>query len=247
MNAYRQTFTIRSCDVDGLRRLRLSSLFTMLQEASIAHTTELGMGRGKTLDKGLLWIITLQQAKINRLPVYDETIELLTWPNPTMHLYFPRSYRILDQAGRTLIDASFLWALMDSNTRRIVFPEQYGISIHGSSAKDDPLPAQVPRLPALTVHSDYTVPYSYTDLNGHMNNTRYFDLAEDLMTSELRGKSIDSIQTQFTAEAKLGETIHLSYSEEQQNCFALSGAMEKQLFRLLLKYHGGESIETGAK
>ena len=67
MSIYRKEYTLLSSDVDAQRRLRLSTLFTMLQEASIAHTTELGMGREKTLDQGLLWIVTLQQASIRRL------------------------------------------------------------------------------------------------------------------------------------------------------------------------------------
>ena len=51
MSIYQQQLALRSSDVDAARRLRLSALFTLLQEAAIAHTTELGMGREKTLDK----------------------------------------------------------------------------------------------------------------------------------------------------------------------------------------------------
>ena len=68
MTLYRTTHTLLSSDVDASRRLRLSTLFTMLQEASIAHTAALGMGRDKTLDRGLLWIITLQQAAVQWTP-----------------------------------------------------------------------------------------------------------------------------------------------------------------------------------
>ena len=60
MSIYSIEYRILSSDTDANRRLRLSRLFTLLQEASIAHTTELGMGREKTLDRGLLWIVTLQ-------------------------------------------------------------------------------------------------------------------------------------------------------------------------------------------
>ena len=96
MSTYRKQYTLRSADVDMRRRLRLSSLFTMLQEAAIAHTTELGMGREKTLDRGLLWIVTRLSIRINRLPKYDETVVLSSWPGETMHLYFPRCSRLFD-------------------------------------------------------------------------------------------------------------------------------------------------------
>lgn len=170
MSIYETDYIILSSDTDANRRLRLSRLFTMLQEASIAHTTALGMGREMTLDKGLLWIVTLQQARITRMPEYDEKIRLRSWPGKTMHLLFPRYYRIEDQKGSALVEASALWALMDQKTRRVVFPELFGVKIRGvHTGKEIPLPA-APKAPAAAEESAFTVPYSYVDLNGHMSN-----------------------------------------------------------------------------
>ena len=235
MSRYRKDLIIRSSDVDRHQRLRLSALFTMLQEASIAHTTELGMGREKTLDRGLLWVVTLEQAEIRRLPIYDEHIRLESWPNPTMHLYFPRSYRITAQTGETLMEASAVWALMDQNTRHIVFPEQYGVSIDGAAAAGDPPLARPPKIPELTDALSYTVPYSFLDLNGHMNNTRYLDLAEDLMPESLRSGEIERIRIEFSSEAREGETILLR-TAVSGHMFAMSGETRRRLFRLLMEY-----------
>ena len=115
---YRIPYQILSSDTDANRTLRLSRLFTLLQEASIAHTTLLGMGRERTLDRGLLWIVTLQRAQILRLPVYDERIVLKSWPGKTMHLLFPRYYRIEDEQGHALVAASALWARSVLQTAR---------------------------------------------------------------------------------------------------------------------------------
>ena len=233
---YRISYQILSSDTDANRRLRLSRLFTLLQEASIAHTTELGMGREKTLDRGLLWIVTLQQANIARLPVYDERIVLKSWAGKTMHLLFPRYYRIEDEKGNALVEASALWALMDANTRRVVFPEQYGIRIRGvHTGKEIALPV-APRMPQQPETGTFTVPYSYVDLNGHMNNTRYFDLAEDRMPEALRDRAVTRIQTEYAKEARGGDTITLT-SEATENGYLLCGTQDgARLFRLALTY-----------
>ena len=131
MSLYERELRLRSKDVDMHRRLRSSVLFELLQEAAIAHTEALGMGREKTLDRGLLWIVTMQSAEIRRMPEYDEQIRLLSWPGDTMHLFFPRHYRIEDAAGETLIRANALWMLVDQESRRMVFPEPFGIKIAG--------------------------------------------------------------------------------------------------------------------
>ncbi len=237
MSTYRKQYTLRSADVDMQRRLRLSSLFTMLQEAAITHTTELGMGREKTLDRGLLWIVTRLSIRINRLPKYDETVVLSSWPGETMHLYFPRCSRLFDASGAVLLEASALWALMDRESRHIIFPEEHGIHIEADPDMPAlPLPA-APRLPLSAETGDFTVPYSYTDLNGHMNNTRYPDLAEDCMPPRLREKALRLVETEYSAEAGLGEKIRLETTAEETR-FAMAGynAENRRLFRMGLVF-----------
>lgn len=236
MSIYSIEYKILSSDTDANRTLRLSRLMTMLQEASIAHTTALGMGREMTLDRGLLWIVTLQQAKITRLPVYDETIRLRSWPGKMMHLLFPRYYRIEDKKGNALVEASALWALMDEKTRRVVFPELWGVKIRGvHTGKEIPLPA-APKMPAAAETGAFTVPFSFVDLNGHMNNTRYFDLAADRMPQELRTRPISGVQAEYAKEAKEGDTIFLRH-ETTDNAFLLSGEHDgTRLFRLSLTF-----------
>ena len=235
MSVYEKGYRLLSSDVDAGQRLRLSRLFTFLQEASIAHTTELGMGREKTLDRGLLWIVTLQQVQVARLPVYDEDVKLLSWPGETMHLYFPRYYRMEDRAGRTLLTGSALWALMDRASRKMVFPEDHGVRIHGETG-EKPLPLPAAPKPAKDGEKEaFTVPYSYVDLNGHMNNTRYLDLSEDRMPADLRARPIREVRAEYSGEAKLGETVDLTYGR-QGDAFLLSGDRERKLFRLNLIY-----------
>ena len=106
MNIYTTQLRLRNKDVNLHRRLRSSVLFELLQEASIRHTEELGMGREMTLDRGLLWMVTLQRAEIARMPAYDECVTLESWPGETMHLLFPRYYRVLGENGETLLSAS---------------------------------------------------------------------------------------------------------------------------------------------
>ena len=235
MSIYREELLLRSKDVDMFRRLRTSELFKLLQEASIRHTEELGMGRDKTLDKGILWVLLLQTAEIQRMPEYDERIVLKSWPGKTMHLLFPRYYRMETAAGEPLLSASALWGLVDQNTRKMVFPERYGVEIEGvTTGEEIALPA-APKRMACTESRAFTVPYSYVDLNGHMNNTRYFDLAEDCIPAAAAGKQLRRIQTEYVSEARFGESFTVSWGEEDGEYF-LQGEGEKPFFRMRLKY-----------
>ncbi len=235
MNIYRTALRLGNSQVNLHRRLRTSVLFGLLQDTSIRHTEELGMGREKTLDRGLLWVVTLQHAEIIRMPEYDEEITVETWPGLTMHLLFPRYYLVLDSKGSELIRASSLWALVDSNSRRMVFPDPYGIRIEGFVRGCETVLPSPPRRAEGENISLFRVPFSYVDLNGHMNNTRYFDLAEDLIPAAAEGKSLLSVDTEYASEACLGEELRITL-EPLPGGWRVSGDAEKKIFRMQFLY-----------
>ena len=235
MAIYRQDFQILSSDVDLRRTLRLSTLFTRLQEAAIAHTIDLGVPRKKTLDKGLLWAVTQYRAIIHRLPEYDEKVSLLSWPGRTMHLYFPRYFRIVDTKGLVLFEAVSLWVLIDAETRGIVFPESHDIFIKEIVTGNElPMPGRI-RSEKISASEPFKVPYSYVDLNGHMNNARYYDLAVDFMPEHLRGRKLRELSSEHIGEAQLGDVMQVGCAESE-NSFYLCGEKEKTIFRMKMLF-----------
>ena len=235
MQPYEIHYKILSSDTDMYRRLRISRLFTFLQEAAIAHTEELGAGKEVTLDRGLLWVITLQQAKIERLPVYNEKIRIRTVPGKLMHAFFPRYYQVTDSEEKTLITASALWTLIDAESRKMVTPKDAGVFVEGADPKWETFFPKSPARPNGGKTLTYTVPYSSIDLNGHMNNTRYFDLAEDLMEPGLRKGNITEIRTEYAGEARVGACITLK-TQNDNDRFLLMGEDGKRLFRISMQY-----------
>ena len=121
-----------------------------------------------------------------------------------------------------------------------IFPDEHGVAIKGMrTGKEIPLPA-APKLPKTTESEAFSVPYSYVDLNGHIGNTRYFDLAEDRMPAALRDGEIRRIQTEYAREVRFGTEISLR-SETADSTFLLAGELNGQkLFKLALTYAPSE-------
>ena len=235
MSVFSAQLRLRNKDVNMHRQLRTSTLFELMQEASIRHTEELGMGREMTLDRGLLWVVTHQQAEIGRLPEYDERITLESWPGKTLHLLFPRYYRVLDEGGNVLLRASALWALVDQNTRRMVFPDRYGVAIDGVVTGHEIALPSTPRKAEGDRISRFVVPFSHLDLNGHMNNTRYFDLAEDRIPAAAEGLPLRRIEVEYASEARLGDELLITLEDIPGGC-RISGDTEKKIFRMEFQY-----------
>lgn len=235
MEAYRLAYKILSSDVDLERRLRLSRLFTLLQEAAIAHTEALGFGRDKTLDRGFLWVVALQQLKLNRLPEYDERVILDSVPGQTMHTLYPRYYRLRSAEGEPLLTGASIWTLMDQQSRTMAAPERTGVRIDGMAADWECFFPKAPKAPSEGETEQWTVPFSVTDLNGHMNNARYLDLAVDRLPAALRLRPLRGIQAEYAAEIRLGESMELRWQAEK-DLFRISGCRERRVFRLSFEY-----------
>lgn len=235
MSIYRKKIVLTSRDVNMHRRLRTSRLFEFMQESAIHHTEQLGAGRALTLDKGILWVVTMQQTRIARMPEYDEEVLLESWPGKTMHVLFPRYFRLLDSSGSCLVTASALWTLVDSESRKLVFPESCGVNIQGEiTGFETSLPSPVPRREA-DRHHDFTVPFSYVDINGHMNNTRYYDLVEDLCPAAARGDTPALISAEYSGELRLGDTVRVDWREDGEEYY-FCGFAGRDAFRIHMDF-----------
>jgi acyl-ACP thioesterase len=233
---YTETFTATASECDPFQRLRFSSLLEKIQACTIADTSEHGVPREKTLDRGLLWVTARQKYVISRLPVYDEKYTVETWPGKTMHVLFPR-YVCVRAGGEVIVTGSVLWLLMDRESRQMIFPDQYDIHLEGEDEQEIPLPKMVPAVRKGLYHKQ-RAGYSLCDLNGHLNNARYFDLAMDVIPEPAEGKELQSADIDYVHEIVQGNEVSLIHEKnERDQKEYISGYVDSQIaFRMALSF-----------
>ena len=117
----------------------------------------------------------------------------------------------------------------------MVFPDRYGVRVDGVVTGHEIALPSPPRRAEGGVSMSFTVPFSYVDLNGHMNNTRYFDLAEDFLPAAAEGRALKELSVEYANEAKLADTLTLT-REQAEDAVFLSGETDRKIFRMRLKY-----------
>lgn len=214
MSVYVKDITMLASMVGPDQRLKLSELLSFAQEASIAHTTELGMGREMTLDRDLLWVIGRQRFEIARLPQYDEHVTLASWPGMTMRMLFPRYYE-LKADEETLIRGVAIWGLIKKKSRKMIFADDYGIKIpaeHQEGELPFPKPLLLPRLGQKTT---LKATWANCDLNGHMSNAYYLDFAQSLLPPSFwKSHSVKAVAIDYEKEIRLGEEVEVTYGRK---------------------------------
>ena len=206
----KMNFEIKSSDVDQFLELTVPAYFLMMQIIATSHAEELNIGKAKTLDKGMAWVITRIETEIIKIPTYTQKVILETYPGDDLKVLFPRYFRMTDEKGNTLIKSSSIWAVIDMNKRTPVAkpfnsvpePEHYD----GELA----MPKRILIPDNLEFIEERKVRYSDIDLNGHLNNTKYMDYILDIHSSGFYKKHrIKHVTINYLHEVKDDSTIKM--------------------------------------
>ncbi|MBR5094931.1 MAG: hypothetical protein IK095_07540 [Oscillospiraceae bacterium] len=208
-------------------------LFRLIQKVSGDHCRQIGYGETVMAELGVMWVIVRHGVEVLRWPEPGEALLVRTWPGPTRHGMCPRWYRIESGYGQLLIAGCAIWSVVDRQTRKMAIPAERGVTIEPlTTGLESRRPAAPGKLPE-TERAATTVSAAVLDENGHMNNTRYYDLAERLLGTT--GRPLRSAVTEYVSEAREGDLLQLSWGREGGRC-CLSGRVDSPAFRMELVY-----------
>ena len=213
---YKEKIIINSNDVDKFLNLKVSSFFKFFQQVSTNHSEKINVGTADTIDKGMCWVVYRMEVAIYEYPKMNEKIIVTTHPGETNKFIFPRFYEMYSKKGQLLASASSLWIVLNMNTRRIVTRPFGDRVLKGEVSKDDiELPEKIV-FDELEKIEDRKVRNSDTDLNGHLNNTKYIDYVLD--TNEpgfLDENAVKRILVNYDKELKEGEYVELFANKDR--------------------------------
>lgn len=218
MKTCTHSFTLYTHDVDVNERWRPGAIFLEMQDVSILHAEQLGMGRAMTLKQNLVFVLVRSRVEMSVYPRLGETVVSTTWPGKANRFFCPRYYTFTRPDGTPLGCASTLWVLIDVTTRQIASPIKARLPFPDTSDLLPPCPAPDKAVQLEDVPSEaraYTSVYTDIDINGHVNNTRYVDwLCDSLGTDTLTDASIASLVVNYEKEIRPGTALTLSLRRE---------------------------------
>ena len=216
---YTENFKIDANMVDCFGRIRPSAILYLAQEAAGGHCLELALDWDTLAGKGLFWALIRCTVQVTRLPRIGETVTVETWPMPTTRTNYPRATVAYDAEGKELFKVLGLWVVMDLNSRTMILPKKSGVIVDGTLRGNElSVPGSITPKDLAGLYSR-RVGYTDLDRNGHMNNTRYLEWMDDLMTSDFhRENQPKEISICYHAEAREGQMLHLNWqlSEEKE-------------------------------
>lgn len=212
-----ENYKVNAHDVDMNEVLSLTGILRYMQDCANCQMEGEGPSYTKLFSQGRAFILSRLALSIyGKIGSHDE-ISVQTWACESSGVSFNRCYSVMKD-GEIIAEASSIWALVDTNTKRLVRVSDF----QNSYCTDAPLELDMPihfRLPSdipLTLVGEKTVEYQDVDLNRHMNNTRYGDMLCGFLPS-MEGMRVIKLVINYCSEAPLGESLKVYMGRGSEN------------------------------
>lgn len=201
---------------------RPSALLGMLQQMATEHSVYLGLSRDELLEKyHCVWLLARTWYRLDQPLYHDQQLTISTWSRGANGAVSYRDFDLFVD-GKPVGEAVTSWVLADIDSRTLLrmhkIPEVVDVARPETVKTKKLTKISMPKdLEELTTRR---VVYSDTDINGHMNNTRYVDVACDAIGFEaMQGKFLAEAAISYSRECFVGDLLHLVGKEENGSYF----------------------------
>ena len=213
----KKTCALTSADVDAHGLLRLSALLVYMQNAATEHSALMGLGRDRMeREYGAVWMMARLHLTLDRPIIHPAEFTIHTYHRgvtKSASVYRDFDFFIGDER---IGEATISWVIADMRDRRIIKPGSVQAMLESPRplVVKERVPEKIKMPEVMTEAMVRPVYYSDTDINGHMNNTKYADIACDAIRYDLcKGQFLSEVQINYLQECFPGEEILVQVGE----------------------------------
>ena len=207
---WKETFKVRSYEIDAEGKLSFQSLANYLMEAAFNHSFALKLSVLHLQQQGITWVLSRLHVEVERYPRWMDTVTIETWPSDRNESYALRDFWVKDANDDIIASATTSWMMMDIKTRRpVAIPAALGDLVYRNRTRaiaDDF--AALPGLQSADMQKEFNVRLSDLDMNQHVNFLNYIEWAIETVPKEVwQGYVLSNLQVSYRAEAKQGDRV----------------------------------------
>lgn len=219
---YTEHHTVRDTDADINGWMKPAALLRYAEQLATDQSCGLGMGEAFFKSIQRAYLLGKQSLEFRRVPRKDEKLEFVTIPERSRRGTNKRLTVVRDEAGQEVALVDSRWILVDTASGRIVRHPEELTERHWNAEVAGELPQSMPRAAELASAGTRCATYSLCDINGHLNNTCYLDLACDVLPlEELRQHPVRRVSVRYHREVPLGQSMELLYGPAEGGWYVL--------------------------
>lgn len=219
-NFYTETATVLNADADFRSLLKPSALLRYVEQVSTDHARAFGMDDKFFRDHNVAFLVGKQALQFVRVPRRTEALTLTTRAEHSRRGAIKRITTVTDAAGKLVATVDCRWILVDLTGGHIMREPNWTVEGFWNE----------------TVEGECRASYSLCDLNGHINNAYYLDLACDALPPEvLQAGPVTFAAVNYHWEIPMGDTVELLYAPSEEGWYVQGRHDGRTSFECYLK------------
>ena len=234
---FKHDFFIGLKDIDSKKQLKNKSMLEFLENIACMHSDLVGLGLNNINKTGITWVLLDWRLEIVQRPYYGEKIEIHTWTRYTKSFYSYRDFEIFSE-GKLCAKATSKWLLLNINTLK---PERITDSmVNKYEPEKNNSVFGIVELDKIKEQSEYDSEKTYQvkrgdiDINGHMHNLNYLDIAYEMLPDEDYANEPNQVRITYKKEIKLCDEVKCLYKKQDcKHYFVLKSIDDKIIYSVI--------------
>lgn len=225
-------------DIGFENKLKNKSLIGFLEDAGGIHSDIAGFGVNDIERTKLSWIILGWKVEIIKRPSYGEELTIKTWSRKTNKFYAFRDYEVYNEKNELIAKGTSKWVMLDIEKGAISTLSEEIVTPYKQENRQafEEEPKYKVKEPENYINiCEYKVNRSVIDVNKHVHNTSYIDIAYEALPEEIyHSEELNNIEIVYKKEIKYGETVKCLYSKvENEHIVVIKDEKEENIHAVI--------------
>ena len=222
-NHYTETVTVLNADADFRSLLKPSALLRYVEQVSADHARAFGMDDAFFREQGVAFLVGKQALQFTRVPRRTETLTLTTRAEESRRGSIKRITTVTDASGAQVAMVDCRWIVVSLAEGRILRQPGWTVEDFWNENVEGELPLQLHKCrDGLIRAGEWTAHYSQCDLNGHINNAFYLDIACDALPLDvLKQGPVKFASVNYHREVPLGGKLEVLYAPSAEGWYLI--------------------------
>lgn len=238
---YTETFKMAAKDIGKENKIKDRAILEILENIATYHSDKVGYGVNDINKTKLAWVLLEWKLQVLNRPKYGQILTVNTWGKGMNKFFTCRDYEIYDEENNLCAIATSKWALINlENTKMERLTEEI-VNIYKPEEKSVFKNEKLDKIKMPTTFSsqiEYKVCRKDIDINQHMHNLYYLDLAYEAIPEEVYNqRPFDNIRISYKKEIKLGDNLNCKYAKQDNKHIIVIESKEKGILHAVIEMY----------
>ena len=241
MAIFSKNYTVGISDISQNTSITNIGILNILEDIACRHSDKTGYGILDIPQTNLSWILLAWKVKILKRVSYGDVLKVNTWSRGTKKFYTYREFEVYDETGALVCIASSKWTLINTVKNSITPITDEIISCY---KPEDKSVFENSNIDKIVEPENYDLSFKYTvqrrdiDVNHHMNNINYLNVAYEFLPDDIYfANECNNIEIMYKKGIKLGETVNCLYCKKDNINYVTLKSDDMQTLHAIIKLY----------